>query len=101
MRGTVSPASAADGHGLPGMTAAVNGPGLATVTVNGAQTLAVWADGSVLPLAQAARRGVTGAGAAAGAGGPPVRSRGHSPGFRPGGAVRLGPLVRRLAGRGT
>jgi 2-keto-4-pentenoate hydratase/2-oxohepta-3-ene-1,7-dioic acid hydratase in catechol pathway len=38
------------------MTAAVNGPGLATVTVNGAQTLAVWADGFVMPLAQAARR---------------------------------------------
>jgi 2-keto-4-pentenoate hydratase/2-oxohepta-3-ene-1,7-dioic acid hydratase in catechol pathway len=38
------------------MTADVNGPGLATVTVNGAQTLAVWADGFVLPLAQAARR---------------------------------------------
>jgi len=52
----VSPSSAADGHGIPGMTTAVNGPGLATVTVNGAQTLAVWADGFVMPLAQAARR---------------------------------------------
>jgi 2-keto-4-pentenoate hydratase/2-oxohepta-3-ene-1,7-dioic acid hydratase in catechol pathway len=38
------------------MTAAVCGPGFATVTVNGVQTLAVWADGFVMPLAQAARR---------------------------------------------
>lgn len=35
-------------------------PGLATVHVNGGQTLAVWAGGLVLPLAEAARRcGVT------------------------------------------
>jgi 2,4-didehydro-3-deoxy-L-rhamnonate hydrolase len=58
----VSTSSATAGHGLPGMAAAVNGPGLATVTVSGTQTLAVWADGFVMPLAQAARRcGVAGA----------------------------------------
>ena len=37
-------------------------PGLATVHANGGQTLAAWADGFVLPLAEAARRcGVTAA----------------------------------------
>jgi 2,4-diketo-3-deoxy-L-fuconate hydrolase len=37
-------------------------PGLATVTADGGQALAVWADGFVLPLAKAARRcGVTAA----------------------------------------
>jgi 2-keto-4-pentenoate hydratase/2-oxohepta-3-ene-1,7-dioic acid hydratase in catechol pathway len=38
------------------LTTPVNGPGLAAVALNGARTLAVWADGFVMPLTQAARR---------------------------------------------
>src|SRR5882724_7998268 len=51
------PSSASpDRQDISGTTTSTAGPGLATIRLNGTPTLAVWADGFVLPLAAAARR---------------------------------------------
>jgi 2-keto-4-pentenoate hydratase/2-oxohepta-3-ene-1,7-dioic acid hydratase in catechol pathway len=50
------PSASADRQDISGTTTSTAGPGFATIRLNGTPTLAVWADGFVLPLAAAARR---------------------------------------------
>lgn len=52
----MSPSPDADDGHVVSTVPPASGPGLATVLMNGGKTLAVWADGFVLPLSEAARR---------------------------------------------